>query len=62
MDLNSKSFLCDFLEKLKVGTYEVNWDLCDKITDPQRKKLLALCYNKNVEEIKTMLEEINNYQ
>ncbi len=62
MDLNSKSFLCDFLEKLKVGTYDTNWDLCDKITDPQRKKLLALCYSKNVEEIKTMLEEINNFQ
>jgi len=62
MDLNSKTFLCDFLNKLKVGTYDENWDLCDKITDPQRKKLLALCYNGEVEEIKEMLESINNLQ
>jgi len=62
MTINEKTYLCDFLEKLKVGTYDTNWEICNKITDPQRKKLLALCYNKNVEEIKTMLEDINNYQ
>lgn len=62
MLLNEKTYLCDFLEKLKVGTYDTNWDLCDKITDPQRKKLLALCFNGKVEETKEMLENINNLQ
>lgn len=62
MDLNSKSYLCDFLQNLGIGSYEDNWDLCEKITEPQRKKLLALCFNKKVEEAKKMLEEIKILQ
>lgn len=62
MNLNEKTFLCDFLEKLKVGTYDENYELCNKITDPQRKKLLALCYNNKVEEIKEVLNNIKCLQ
>ncbi len=62
MQINQKTYLCDTLEKLKIGVYSENWELCDKITEPQRKKILALYFNNKPEEIKEMLENIKNLQ
>jgi hypothetical protein len=62
MTLNEKTYLCDFLSKFVPNKFDEHWELCDRISDLQRKKLLALCYNNKADELINMLEEITNFQ
>jgi hypothetical protein len=61
MTLNERTYLMDFI--LKFLPEEPNlWELTEVITDLQRKKLLALCFNKKAEDLKSMVEDIKNFQ
>lgn len=63
LTLNEQSYLCDFIKKvLPVTDYDKLWDMSEKISREQRGRLLSLCFNKKTEELKSMVDEIINFQ
>jgi len=62
LTLNQRTYLCEFLTEFFPERWDSLWELSEKISDQQRRKLLALCYGKKKEELKSMLDEIINFE
>lgn len=56
--LNERSYLCNFISKYIPGKSDELWEMSEKITRKQRGLLLALCFQKEADQLKKAVEEI----